>query len=86
MLLFCDKKFIFLHSGMLVERVNNENVMPTMPYTDNDLLKFHERTGSLIRLSRNSRTCERHRPVDEFNNGVVMTHRPLRDNELFEVE
>lgn len=23
--------------------------------------------------------------MDEFNNGVVMTHRPLKDNELFEI-
>ncbi|CAM5139437.1 unnamed protein product [Natator depressus] len=24
-------------------------------------------------------------PLDEFNNGVVMTNRPLRDNEMFEI-
>jgi len=39
----------------------------------------------LVKLSNNARTAERRRPLDEFNNGVVMTHRPLRDNELFEV-
>lgn len=50
-----------------------------------DRLKFHERVGSLVKLSNNARTAERRRPIDEFNNGVVMTHRPLRDNELFEV-
>nr|CAD7196670.1 unnamed protein product [Timema douglasi] len=48
-------------------------------------LRFHERCGSLVKLSCNSRTGERRRPLDEFNNGVVMTHRPLRDNELFEI-
>ena len=32
-----------------------------------------------------SRSAERRRPLDEFNNGVVMTHRPLKDNELFEI-
>lgn len=50
-----------------------------------DRLRFHNRCGSLVKLSPNSRTSERRRPLDEFNNGVVMTHRPLRDNELFEI-
>lgn len=51
----------------------------------NDRLRFHTRSGSLVKLSPNSRTAERRRPLDEFNNGVVMTHRPLKDNELFEI-
>lgn len=38
-----------------------------------------------MKLSNNNRTAERRRPLDEFNNGVVMTHRPLRDSELFEI-
>ena len=48
-------------------------------------IRFHERHGTLIKLGNNNRTAERKRPLDEFNNGVVMTHRPLRDNELFEI-
>ena len=51
----------------------------------NDRLRFHNRCGSLVKLSPNSRTAERRRPLDEFNNGVVMTHRALKDNELFEI-
>jgi len=58
---------------------------PTPAAIREDRLKFHERVGSLVKLSNNARTAERRRPLDEFNNGVVMTHRPLRDNELFEV-
>ncbi|XP_034946058.1 neuralized-like protein 4 [Chelonus insularis] len=50
-----------------------------------DRLRFHERVGALVKLSNNARTAERRRPFDEFNDGVVMTHRPLRDNELFEI-
>ncbi|XP_012261174.2 neuralized-like protein 4 isoform X1 [Athalia rosae] len=50
-----------------------------------DRLRFHERVGTLVKLSNNARTAERQRPFDEFNNGVVMTHRALRDNELFEI-
>ena len=38
-----------------------------------------------MKLSNNRRTAERRRPLDEFNNGVVMTNRPLKDDELFEV-
>jgi hypothetical protein len=52
---------------------------------NNSKIRFHERHGTLIKLGNNSRTAERKRPLDEFNNGVVMTHRPLRDNELFEI-
>lgn len=52
---------------------------------DKDRLHFHIRCGSLVHLTANNRTAERRRPLDEFNNGVVMTHRPLKDNELFEI-
>ncbi|KAK9298978.1 hypothetical protein QLX08_007891 [Tetragonisca angustula] len=58
---------------------------PTPAAIREDRLRFHERVGSLVKLTNNARTAERRRPLDEFNNGVVMTHRPLRDNELFEV-
>jgi Neuralized len=50
-----------------------------------DKLKFHSKCGHLIKLSGSQRTAERRRPLDEFNNGVVVTHRPLLNNELFEV-
>ncbi|XP_074839129.1 neuralized-like protein 4 isoform X2 [Carettochelys insculpta] len=53
--------------------------------TSNDALLFHEKCGSLIKLSNSHKTAERRRPLDEFNNGVVMTNRPLRDNEMFEI-
>ncbi|XP_071449160.1 neuralized-like protein 4 [Hetaerina americana] len=48
-------------------------------------LRFFDRTGQLVRLTNGGRTAERRRPMDDFNNGVVMTHRPLKDNELFEI-
>lgn len=50
-----------------------------------DRLHFHERCGFLVKLGNNNRAAERIRPTDEFNNAVVMTHRPIRDNELFEI-
>ncbi len=48
-------------------------------------LRFHERKGKMVKLSNNHRTAERRRPYDEFNHGVVMTHRTLADDELFEI-
>lgn len=50
-----------------------------------EMLAFHQRCGSLVVLSNLHRTAERKRPLDEFNNGVVMTSRPLLDDELFEI-
>ena len=50
-----------------------------------DVVSFHERCGTLVKLSNGHRTAERQRPLDEFNNGVVMTARPLRSDERFEV-
>lgn len=38
-----------------------------------------------MKLTNANRTAERRRPFDEFNNAVVMTNRPLRDSELFEI-
>lgn len=66
---------------------NFQETITTTSVRDNfhDRLHFHVRCGSLVHLSANNRSAERRRPLDEFNNGVVMTHRPLRDNELFEI-
>ena len=46
---------------------------------------FHSRTGSLVALSNNNRTAQRNHPTQEFNNGVVLSEEPLRDNQIFEV-
>ncbi|XP_063043226.1 neuralized-like protein 4 isoform X2 [Engraulis encrasicolus] len=59
--------------------------MGSVSMTTNDALLFHEKCGTLIKLSNNNKTAERRRPLDEFNNGVVMTNRPLRHNEMFEI-
>ncbi|XP_054732777.1 neuralized-like protein 4 [Anastrepha obliqua] len=61
------------------------SLQSVVDFYDMDRLRFHTRCGSLVKLSPNCRCAERRRPLDEFNNGVVMTHRPLKDNELFEI-
>merc|ERR1719295_752512 len=48
-------------------------------------IRFHDRRGTLVRLSNHARTAERKRPFDEFNHGVVMTHPPLENEELLEL-
>ena len=73
--------------------MNNLTLNVNIPQTDmqgkpilGDRLRFHARHGMLVKLSCNARTAERLKPLDEFNNGVVMTHRPLKNDELFEVK
>ena len=56
-----------------------------LPPLTNDSLYFNDKHGSLIKLSGRKQTAERMHAMDEFNNGVVMTNRPLRNNEMFEV-
>ena len=60
-----------------------DNASVSLP--SNDALLFHRRHGTLISIINNGRTAERGNARDEFNNGVVMTNRLLRSNELFEV-
>ena len=57
----------------------------TSSVASGDTLSFHEHCGMLVKLSSNRRTAERQRPLDEFNNGIVMTARPLHNDERFEV-
>lgn len=53
---------------------------------EHDKLRFHpNKFGPLVKLSNNDRTAERRRPMEEFNNSVVITHRPLQAEELFQV-
>lgn len=70
---------------VISNELTNEAIAEASYIHSNERLTFHERCGSLVKLSNNRRTAERRRPLDEFNNGVVMTNRPIKDDELFEV-
>uniref|UniRef100_T1IVE5 NHR domain-containing protein n=1 Tax=Strigamia maritima TaxID=126957 RepID=T1IVE5_STRMM len=82
-----------IESRLLTNEIVNENTVASSNLnhvannisSNADRLRFHDHCGSLVKLSERNRTAERRRPLDEFNNGVVMTHRSLRDNELFEI-
>ncbi|XP_053624877.1 neuralized-like protein 4 isoform X2 [Plodia interpunctella] len=68
--------------GELFIPITTEGACALVPQ---DRLRFHPRCGILVKLSNNNKSAERARPLDDYNNGVVMTHRPLYDCELFEI-
>ena len=53
--------------------------------TDTDMLLFHQIHGSNSAITNGGRTAIRPSATGEFNDAIVMSNRPLRDNELFEV-
>ncbi|KAI0236390.1 Neuralized-like protein 4 [Lamellibrachia satsuma] len=69
----------------IFNEITNEAIAEATYVHSNERLVFHERCGTLIKLTNGRRTAERKRPLDEFNNGVVMTNRPLREEEIFEI-
>ncbi|KAE8743975.1 bluestreak [Frankliniella occidentalis] len=71
--------------GLSMERTQTSRSSSYQKQISSDRLRFHTRCGSLVKLSFNGRTAERTRPLDEFNDGVVMTNRTLRPDELFEI-
>lgn len=70
---------------LTVDNLSSSGIMEPLFNDPNDKIRFHTRCGSLVKLSNNFRCAERRRPFDEFNNGIAMTNRPLKDNELFEI-
>ncbi|KAG0729694.1 Neuralized-like protein 4 [Chionoecetes opilio] len=46
---------------------------------------FHPSCGTYAQVINNGRTAHRPNAADDFNNGVVLTRRPLKPNEMFEV-
>lgn len=50
-----------------------------------DRLQFHSVCGSHATVTQSGRTALRPSASEDFNNGVVLTRRPLRTNELFQV-
>ena len=53
--------------------------------TNENVFKFSSFHGGQVAVSHNSRSAVRINPLCEFNDAIVMSHRPLRDDELFEV-
>ena len=55
------------------------------PTTNDNFFKFSSFHGGQVAVSHNSRSAVRINPLCEFNDAIVMSYRPLRDDELFEV-
>ena len=51
----------------------------------NNCFKFSSYHGGQVAVSHDCRSAVRINPLCEFNNAIVMSHRPLKDDELFEV-
>ena len=51
----------------------------------NNCFKFSSYHGGQVAVSHDCRSAVRINPLSEFNNAIVMSHRPLKDDELFEV-
>ena len=47
---------------------------------------FHDRVGSLILLSNGRKTAQRQQASEDYGNGTVFSAKPLRNEQLFEVE
>ena len=47
--------------------------------------RFHSNHGTLVQLSENRLSAFRLRPSHEFNQGLVFSNQPLKDDQLFEV-
>ena len=60
---------------------NPSSVAPCDPIE----LRFHQRHGRNAILSAGGRTASRSSNSGEFNEAVVASSRPLRDDELFEI-
>ena len=86
--LFCivlGSHTVFPRVAVIHNESVNEMIQERAFEEASERLIFNEKTGTLIKLSNGRRTAERKRPLDEFNNGVVMTNRPIKDEEMFEV-
>lgn len=51
-----------------------------------EMAAFHNRVGSLVGLSNERRTAQRRREAEEFADGTVFSAKPLRNDQLFEVQ
>lgn len=51
-----------------------------------DRLTFHPNCGTHAEVINNGRTAQRPNASDDFNNGVVLTARPLKTGEFFEMK
>ena len=69
----------------IVVHVDSDNLRLNEIDFETDELRFHQRHGQNAIVSADGRTASRPSARGEFNDAIVMSNRPLADNELFEV-
>ena len=78
---------IITHEQQPVESSSStpaQDIEPSINELSN-FFKFSSYHGGQVAVSHNCRSAVRINPLCEFNNAIVMSHRPLKDDELFEV-
>ncbi|KAF0766521.1 neuralized-like protein 4 isoform X1 [Aphis craccivora] len=71
--------------NLLTRLSNSITLSNEKQLVNEDLLEFHPMCGAHTLVINNNTVAYRPNALDDFNNGVVLTNRPLRLNELFEV-
>ena len=59
--------------------------MESSVFTETDELRFHHLHGNNATILNNGKTAARPNASGDFNDAIIVSNRPLRDNELFEV-
>ena len=75
-----------LSPNFLISNLFQANIQPVLAphFVDNRLL-FHPNCGSHAAVINSGLSAHRPNATDDFNFGVVLTSRPLKPNEVFEV-
>ncbi|CAB0011106.1 unnamed protein product [Nesidiocoris tenuis] len=81
---FGRKDRLCFEKGMMHNFLNFRSTDASDDEADDSLL-FHTNCGSHAAVINNGRTAHRPNALDDFNNAVVLTNRPLKINEVFEV-
>lgn len=91
-----DTFFYFLFSIVLLVHVLNVKVsfftdslsspdLESSCVVETEELRFHHVHGQNAVIVNNGRTATRPNASGEFNDAIIMSNRPLKDNELFEI-
>ena len=68
-----------------LQPVESQVSLSMLDTNTSDRLRFHPRHGRNAVVSPDGRSASRPNARGEFNDAIVVTSRPLKDNELFEV-
>lgn len=76
---------IRLCTGLYLIFETYKEIVKILKFSFSDL-RFYHIHGRNARVSNNGLTASRPRTLGEFNHAIVITNRPLREGEMFEVK